>query len=143
MKFGTAQLVKLVRRIEKKHRKLHLVMEELGRHGFKYLSEGCYKAVYEHPKRPEWVVKVYKDDYGWEYDSNKPPPKPLKKHWLKPIFQNKRVMIQRKVDKTDRGAASDQLREIAAKHYKCRNFDLHAANCAFVDGKPMFFDYLS
>lgn len=114
------------------------IIPTLTRLGFDEIGEGCYKKVFCHKHLfPHWVVKIYKRN---SRDCNlKYLPRGLKQYYLKPVFQERSVMIQRKIRQSSRACRviESELEEPIGWH--C---DIHSDNTGFLNGRPYFFDFL-
>jgi len=62
------------------------------KNGFKDTNGGGYKVVFR-KRGYDYCVKVYRHSWGWEEDSYRVP-KLLNKHFVHPIYKNRRYMIQ-------------------------------------------------
>jgi hypothetical protein len=68
------------------------IQTALESHGFILLKSGGYKDVYKR-RNDDYCVKVYQETWGWREDSYEVPDL-LKKHFVYPIYRNKRYLIQ-------------------------------------------------
>lgn len=115
-------------------------------HSFKEWTDGCYKMVYIHDEYPSLVFKVY---FGRADNDSRPLDEthPAYLFYLKPLFQNRRVIIQKKVD----GKGGSPLQAFNFIYMKLGTTaygkigglgDIHSENCSYHDYCPYFFDYL-
>jgi hypothetical protein len=104
--------------------------------GFRRIGEGYFKNVFVSKARKDLVVKVYKDNRGWRYDSYFPLPRHLKKYWLAPLAQNRKYMIQLRIKESSEAADIINEQEDIEMEY-----DIHEANCGMYNGMPYIFDY--
>jgi hypothetical protein len=73
-------------------RNVYTIGDALKSRGFKKVNEGGYKDVYKRTG-DKFCVKVYQNEWGWQSDSYNVPDS-LKDHFLYPIYNDKRFLIQ-------------------------------------------------
>lgn len=97
--------------------------KKLRKHGFRFANSGAYKRVYVHPRYP-FVVKTGSIEVT-----------ELREHrnYLRPIWGNRRVMVQHKADMRHSKKAYELLESP-------NWFDAHSSNCGFYKGKPVIID---
>jgi hypothetical protein len=120
------------------------IRSKLLANGFDEIGGGCFKSVLAHKAFPNFVVKVFNSSTAYRRDSTAILPSKLRKYWLKPVYQDKRIQIQDRangIGGTDK-SASDYLKQIAFENYHW-HYDLHENNCMFHNGKPVIIDYSS
>jgi hypothetical protein len=148
-------IVKLARKVcgkipYKAEERYDLFFAALLKAGFQRIGAGCYKSALVHPTYPKWVVKIFYGKNSYKYDSNPKVPRELKPFWLKPVYQNKFFVVQRRlaVDDTKSQEARDKIKdgvcELIARYNKgasFSNYDVHYGNCGMLDGRPVIYDY--
>lgn len=123
-------------------------VKELLRNGFEFYNSGGYKTLYQHPKYPEFLVKVHRGCYGYEGDTNiSKLPKFLKKHFLQTIVRNRLYMIQPKAngkrgkwkERPDNALYSLLKNNAFAKIAK--DYDVSTDNVKYHNGDPVIIDF--
>ena len=126
-----------------------LFRDLLKQQGFKMLDSGGYKIVYKHPDYSEFVVKVYKDDYGHGEDTNVSKlPKYLRRHLLEPILKKQLYLVQPSVNnesgKWKENPPEWALFELLGNDSRAefaQELDIRAGNIRYHNGHPVIIDF--
>lgn len=112
------------------------------KNGFKLFDSGAYKHVYSHDgEYKKWVAKVYKIQAGRDCGRL---PKHLRRYWLRPIYRNRLLMIQQRVDMDYPYEAHRKLRSslgLYADSDDWAMYDLNDDNIGLLNGRPKIIDY--